>query len=68
MSHQLPIYLEHVLLPTLTDAGCYTEVHHVDGTGHDAGYVLESLRLSGRRGVALMVPQGGLLGDARRAE
>ena len=34
---QLPVYLEHVLLPTLTDAGCYTEVHHIDGTGNDAG-------------------------------
>ena len=27
----LPVYLEHVIVPTLTDAGCYTEVHHVDG-------------------------------------
>ncbi|KAF1814957.1 hypothetical protein P152DRAFT_239643 [Eremomyces bilateralis CBS 781.70] len=35
----LPVYLEHVLLPTLTDAGCYTEVHHIDGTGQDAGVV-----------------------------
>lgn len=35
----LPIYLDHVVVPTLTDAGCYTEVHHIDGTGNDAGYV-----------------------------
>ncbi|KAF2435009.1 putative zinc metalloprotease [Tothia fuscella] len=35
----LPIYLEHCLLPTLTSAGCYTEIHHVDGTGKDAGVV-----------------------------
>lgn len=35
----LPIYLDHVVVPTLTDAGCYTEVHHVDGKGIDAGYV-----------------------------
>ncbi|KAI9797030.1 MAG: hypothetical protein M1833_005863 [Piccolia ochrophora] len=40
----LPIYLEHVLLPTLTDAGCYTEVHHVDGTGHDAGVVYSEMQ------------------------
>lgn len=33
----LPIYLDHLLVPTLTDAGCYTEVHHVDGKGFDAG-------------------------------
>jgi Zn-dependent M16 (insulinase) family peptidase len=35
----LPIYLDHVVVPTLTDSGCYTEVHHIDGTGNDAGYV-----------------------------
>lgn len=36
----LPIYLDHLIVPTLTDAGYYTEVHHVDGKGEDAGYVL----------------------------
>src|SRR5437764_10101163 len=41
-SGKLPIYLEHVLLPTLTDAGCYTEVHHIDGDGQDAGLVILS--------------------------
>lgn len=40
----LPVYLEHVLLPTLTDAGCYTEVHHVDGTGQDAGVVYSEMQ------------------------
>ncbi|KAF2842635.1 putative zinc metalloprotease [Patellaria atrata CBS 101060] len=40
----LPIYLEHVLVPTLTDAGCYTEVHHIDGTGHDAGVVYSEMQ------------------------
>lgn len=35
----LPIYLDHLIAPTLTDAGCYTEVHHIDGKGEDAGYV-----------------------------
>lgn len=40
----LPIYLEHVILPTLTDAGCYTEVHHVDGSGHDAGVVYSEMQ------------------------
>src|SRR5690348_3437230 len=34
----LPIYLDHLIVPTLTDAGCYTEVHHIDGKGEDAGY------------------------------
>ncbi|EWC46282.1 hypothetical protein DRE_04453 [Drechslerella stenobrocha 248] len=38
----LPVYLEHILFPILTDSGCYTEVHHIDGTGHDAGYAASS--------------------------
>jgi len=40
----LPVYLEHVLLPTLTDAGCYTEVWHVDGSGQDAGVVYSEMQ------------------------
>jgi len=40
----LPVYLEHILLPTLTDSACYTEVHHVDGTGHDAGVVYSEMQ------------------------
>lgn len=43
-SQILPIYLEHVILPTLTDAGCYTEVHHIDGVGHDAGVVYSEMQ------------------------
>ncbi|QDS67433.1 hypothetical protein FKW77_000317 [Venturia effusa] len=43
-SQILPIYLEHCLVPTLTDAGCYTEVHHIDGTGHDAGVVYSEMQ------------------------
>lgn len=39
----LPVYLDHLILPTNTDAACYTEVHHVDGKGEDAGYVGISL-------------------------
>ena len=36
----LPIYLDHVLYPTLTDSGFHTEVHHINGEGADAGMVL----------------------------
>ncbi|KAF9812013.1 hypothetical protein SFRURICE_021370 [Spodoptera frugiperda] len=35
----LPIYLDHILRPTLTDHGFVTEVHHIDGEGEDAGVV-----------------------------
>ncbi len=37
--NMLPVYMEHVLFPTLTEAGYVTEVHHVDSTGEDAGVV-----------------------------
>ena len=40
----LPVYLDHIIRPTLTDAGCYTEVHHIDGTGHDAGVVYSEMQ------------------------
>ncbi|XP_012262723.1 uncharacterized protein C05D11.1-like [Athalia rosae] len=35
----MPIFLEHILYPTLTDSGFITEVHHVTGEGEDAGVV-----------------------------
>ena len=62
----LPVYLEHVIVPTLTDAGCYTEVHHIDGTGHDAGVVYSEMQgvqnnqeeLMELRARRLMYPEG----------
>ncbi|XP_023210956.1 uncharacterized protein C3H1.02c-like [Centruroides sculpturatus] len=35
----LPIYMDHVLYPLLTDEAFVTEVHHVNGEGKDAGVV-----------------------------
>lgn len=35
----LPIYLDHVLFPTLTDSAYMTEVHHINGEGENAGVV-----------------------------
>ncbi|CAO3682474.1 unnamed protein product [Umbelopsis vinacea] len=32
----LPVYIDHILYPTLTSSGCYTEVHHINGKGEDA--------------------------------
>lgn len=40
----LPVYLEHLIVPTLTDSACYTEVHHVDGSGNDAGVVYSEMQ------------------------
>lgn len=35
----MPIYLDHILFPTLSDAGYYTEVHHISADGKDSGVV-----------------------------
>lgn len=35
----LPIYLDHILYPLLTEAAFTTEVHHVNGEGDNAGVV-----------------------------
>ncbi|EME39208.1 hypothetical protein DOTSEDRAFT_75067 [Dothistroma septosporum NZE10] len=43
-SQILPVYLEHLIVPTMTDSACYTEVHHIDGTGHDAGVVYSEMQ------------------------
>ncbi len=40
----LPVYLEHVILPNITDDACVTEVHHVDGEGNDAGVVYSEMQ------------------------
>lgn len=77
----LPVYLEHVVLPTLRDSGCYTEVHHIDGTGHDAGVVysemqgvqntqgelmeLRSKRLLYPEGVGFRYETGGMMEQLR---
>ncbi len=77
----LPVYLEHVIAPTLTDAGCYTEVHHVDGEGNDAGVVysemqgvqndqgelmdLKSKRLLYPEGVGFRYETGGMMEQLR---
>ncbi|KAE8144519.1 Metalloenzyme, LuxS/M16 peptidase-like protein [Aspergillus avenaceus] len=77
----LPVYLEHVIAPTLTDEGCYTEVHHIDGTGNDAGVVYSEMQgvqnnaaelidLSARRltyphGVGFRYETGGMMEQLR---
>ncbi|KAK3325722.1 Metalloenzyme, LuxS/M16 peptidase-like protein [Apodospora peruviana] len=40
----LPVYLEHVIVPNITDDACVTEVHHVDGEGNDAGVVYSEMQ------------------------
>jgi Zn-dependent M16 (insulinase) family peptidase len=40
----LPIYLDHLFNPTITDAACYTEVYHVDGEGKEKGVVYSEMQ------------------------
>lgn len=40
----LPIYLDHLFNPTLTDSACYTEVYHVDGEGKEKGVVYSEMQ------------------------
>eukprot|EP00762_Andalucia_godoyi_P004356 ANDGO_08127.mRNA.1 Uncharacterized protein YOL098C len=35
----LPVYLDHILFPRITDEAFLTEVHHINGEGEDAGVV-----------------------------
>ncbi|KAL5012223.1 hypothetical protein ScPMuIL_010774 [Solemya velum] len=35
----LPVYLDHILYPTLKESGFVTEVHHINGEGENAGVV-----------------------------
>uniref|UniRef100_A0A060T0I3 ARAD1C08228p n=1 Tax=Blastobotrys adeninivorans TaxID=409370 RepID=A0A060T0I3_BLAAD len=40
----LPVYLDHVLHPTLTDEACLTEVYHIDGEGEEKGVVFSEMQ------------------------
>ncbi|KAF5377430.1 hypothetical protein D9615_005325 [Tricholomella constricta] len=40
----LPIYVDHILYPTITKAGFVTEVHHIDAKGHDSGVVYSEMQ------------------------
>jgi Zn-dependent M16 (insulinase) family peptidase len=40
----LPVYLEHVILPTITDEAVATEVWHINGEGNDAGVVYSEMQ------------------------
>ncbi|EWZ48630.1 hypothetical protein FOCG_07077 [Fusarium oxysporum f. sp. radicis-lycopersici 26381] len=50
----LPVYLEHVILPTITDESIVTEVWHIDGEGNDAGVVYSEMQAVQFRSSELM--------------
>jgi len=50
----LPVYLEHIIVPHITDDSCITEVHHIDGEGNDAGVVYSEMQALQYRSIELM--------------
>jgi len=40
----LPIYVDHILYPTLTKDAFLTEVHHIDPEGRDSGVVYSEMQ------------------------
>ncbi|KAK9243944.1 Metalloenzyme, LuxS/M16 peptidase-like protein [Lipomyces tetrasporus] len=77
----LPVYLDHLINPTLTDSACYTEVYHVDGGANEKGVVFSEMQgveneaetIATFRSKKLMYPErsgyssetGGLMGALR---
>ncbi|TRY64379.1 hypothetical protein TCAL_03614, partial [Tigriopus californicus] len=57
--NMLGVYMDHILFPTLTEAGYLTEVHHVNGQGQDAGVVY--CEMQGRENTAEERVQRALL-------
>eukprot|EP00761_Pharyngomonas_kirbyi_P012880 gb/GECH01012907.1/.p1 GENE.gb/GECH01012907.1/~~gb/GECH01012907.1/.p1 ORF type:complete len:1026 (+),score=213.10 gb/GECH01012907.1/:1-3078(+) len=50
--HMLPMYLDHILFPTLTDDGFVTEVHHVNGEAEDGGVVYCEMQARENTGIS----------------
>ncbi|PHH61781.1 hypothetical protein CDD81_7945 [Ophiocordyceps australis] len=50
----LPVYLEHIILPVITDEGIVTEVWHIDGEGKDAGVVYSEMQAVQFRSAEIM--------------
>ena len=40
----LPVYVDHILYPTITNSAFVTEVHHIDGKGEDSGVVYSEMQ------------------------
>jgi Zn-dependent M16 (insulinase) family peptidase len=61
----LPVFLDHVLFPTLNDTSFLAEVHHVDGDGHDAGVVYAEMqgRENDAQSLAFNALQRAVYGD-----
>ncbi|WWC62849.1 uncharacterized protein I303_105447 [Kwoniella dejecticola CBS 10117] len=40
----LPVYVDHILHPTIDDSGFVTEVYHINGAGEDSGVVYSEMQ------------------------
>ncbi|KAJ3428495.1 presequence protease [Anaeramoeba flamelloides] len=40
----LPVFIDHILFPTLTEDGFKTEIHHIDENGEDNGVVYNEMK------------------------
>ncbi|OXG18692.1 cytoplasmic protein [Cryptococcus neoformans Tu401-1] len=54
----LPVYVDHILHPTITDAGFVTEVYHINGAGEDAGVVYSEMQARENTAGDLMALEG----------
>ncbi|KAL5495204.1 hypothetical protein ACEPAI_667 [Sanghuangporus weigelae] len=80
----LPIYVDHILFPTLKHSAYVTEVHHIDPSGNDSGVVYSEMQgventpgdlmklrmklLSYPEGSAYRSETGGLMGALRKLD
>jgi Zn-dependent M16 (insulinase) family peptidase len=44
ISLRYPVYLDHILYPTITASGFTTEVFHINGKGEEAGVVMSEMQ------------------------
>jgi Zn-dependent M16 (insulinase) family peptidase len=40
----LPVYVDHILYPTMSQSSFITEVHHINGKGEDSGVVYSEMQ------------------------
>ncbi|KAJ9101136.1 hypothetical protein QFC21_003354 [Naganishia friedmannii] len=55
--NMLPIYLEHILYPTITKEGFITEVYHINGKGEEAGVVMSEMQGVEQQSTRVMMRQ-----------
>ena len=52
----MPVYLDHILYPTLREEDYLTEVHHINGEGQDTGVVYSEMQVCAKIMLMVCVP------------